>query len=121
MNVSKDGDVYFILHFFQDAQSFFEARAAKTSHGGAVGFVVRRFEDEGNVQGASDAFNDLRHEEGMLFAFDDAWPRNEKKMTGADSDAFDLEGDAHKLTTQDTGFYLRKTLIFVIPTNERSE
>ncbi len=51
------------------------------------------------VQRTSDALDDLRHKKRMLFALDHTRPGDEEQVAGANVNAFDLEGDAHALTT----------------------
>jgi len=91
MNVSQHRHVNFIFHSFQNAQSFDESWPAKTAHGSAICLIVRGFEDERNIQRARYALDDFRHEERVLFAFDDAGTSNQKQVTRSDPDAFDLE------------------------------
>ena len=96
VNVGEHGDVYFVFYFFQDAQAFFQARAAKTADRGAVRFVVGRLEDERHVQRASDALDDFRHEKRVLLALNDAGASDKEQVARADADVVDLEGRCQK-------------------------
>ena len=91
MHVSKYRHVHFIVHFFQNAQTFHESRPAKAAHGSSISFVVRSLKDERDIQRAGHTFDDFGHEKGVLLAFDNARPCDEKQITGADADALDLE------------------------------
>ena len=61
-----------------------QARAAIALDRGAVGLVVRRLEDERQLQRAAYAFDDLGHPHRVLLAFDDARPGDEEQFSGAD-------------------------------------
>ncbi len=98
VHVGEDGDVDLFFDFLQDAQALFQAGAAKTLQGGAIGLVVRGFEDEGDVQGPGYAFDDLRHADGVIFALDDARAGDQEQRPGADADVVELEGDCHRAT-----------------------
>src|SRR2546425_6760634 len=110
VNVSQNRHVNLIFHFFQNAQSCDKSWPAKTAHGSAICLVVRGFEDERNIQRARYAFDDFRHKERVLFAFDHAWAGNQKQVTRAHADIVELEGHAHVLTTESTEHRVNHTL-----------
>ena len=95
VHVGKNRHVHFIFHFFQDAQTFHQSRAAIAANGSAIGLVVGRLEDERKIQRTRDALDHFRHEERVLLALDDARPGNQKEIPGADSDIVDLKGSGH--------------------------
>src|SRR6516164_7640933 len=68
-----------VFYFFQDAQAFFQSWAAKALERSTVGFVVGRLKDKRQVQRAGDTLDDLGHADGMIFAFDDAWARDQEQ------------------------------------------
>ena len=80
MYVSQHRHVHFVFHFLQDAKSFGEAGSAKTADGSAIRFVVRGFEDEGNVQGTSHALDDFRHEERVFLTLNHTRTGDEKQV-----------------------------------------
>ena len=92
MHVGEHGNMHFIFDFFQNAQTFFDTRPAIAPDRGAVCFVVRGFEDEGKIQRTHDAFDDLRHAQGVIFAFDHARARDQEQVTRAHANVIDLEG-----------------------------
>jgi hypothetical protein len=57
VDVSKNWNVNFVFYFFQDAKAFGQAWPTEAAHRRAIGFVVRRFEYEGDSQAAGD-FNE---------------------------------------------------------------
>src|SRR6185312_6890224 len=113
MHVCQHRHVDFVFHFFQNAEAFGKAGAAETANRGAISFIVRGFENKRDIKRAGDALDDFGHEDGVLFAFDDAGPGDEKKITGSNVDAVDLEGNRHARkanpTTEDTELHRTKT------------
>ena len=92
MNVGQNRNLQFALNFFQNAQAFFNAGSTKAANRSAIGFVIAGFEDERKTERPRDAFDDLGHANGMLFALNDARAGDEKEISRADVDIADLEG-----------------------------
>src|SRR5262245_63091846 len=85
----------FLVDLFQDAEPFLQPRPSKAANRRTIRLVVARLEDERKVERPSNAFDDLRHADGMLFAFNHARPSNQKQITGPNTDVTDLEGSSH--------------------------
>src|SRR5215475_9285303 len=50
VNVRENRNMYFVFHFPQDAQAFFQSRPAKALQRRTVRFVVRRLEDKRKIE-----------------------------------------------------------------------
>src|SRR5580698_10709134 len=100
MHVSEHRHMHFIFYFFQDAQAIRQPRATKAANRGAIGLVVGSFEDKRDVQSPSDAFDHFGHKKSVLLALDHTRPSDEEQVTGTNVNAFDLERNAHVLTTE---------------------
>src|SRR5579864_4861428 len=71
VHVGEDGNLHLVFYFLQNAQACFQTGAAEAVERGPVGLVVGSFEDEGDVQGAGNALDNLGHANGVIFTFDD--------------------------------------------------
>ena len=71
---------------------------AKTPNRSAIRFVVGGFENEGNVERARDALDDLRHAQGVLLAFDYAGASDQKEVARAHAHIIDLERCAQDIS-----------------------
>lgn len=83
VDVGEDWQVQVGFDFGEDAQAFFEARAAEGFDRGAIGFVVGGFEDIGDAAISRDFGDIFRHVSSMGFTFDDARASDEKKRIAA--------------------------------------
>jgi len=79
VHVGEDWDVYCFFTFAECAAPL-SGQAAKTLQRSPIRLVVGRFEDKRDVQRTSYPFDDFRHANGMLFAFDDAGPAIRKRV-----------------------------------------
>src|SRR5689334_25297578 len=95
MDIGEHGNVNFLFDLFQDTEPFIDAGSAKAANRCAIGLVVRRFENERNIQGPSHALDDFCHEESVLLAFDHAGSGDQEKSSRSHTDAIgDLKRDA---------------------------
>ena len=94
MDVAEQRQPAYLAGLFENSQPLFKARSSKGPGGRTVGFVVRGLEDEVHVDTRCDPGEPLRHFEAVLFAFDDAGARNEKRPPPAESPAPNLYGRA---------------------------
>ena len=95
--------MYFVFHFFENAQALRQTWPAKAAHRSAISLVVRRLKNERNIQRASDALDDLRHEQGVLLALNHAGPGNQEQIAGTDTNALDLERNTHRIQNLSEG------------------
>ena len=92
VHVGQDRQASVFLDGRENAQAFFQPRAAKGGDGRAVGFVVGSFEDEGNAQLAGDGADSFGHGRRVRFAFDHARSGDQKKRSiSAEVDIADLK------------------------------
>ena len=76
----------------EDAQAFFQARAAVGGNRTAIGFVEGRLENQRNAEFAGCCCEPLGQHRGVRFVFDYARPGNhEKRLAWAESDFADRE------------------------------
>jgi len=82
----------FALDALENLKPFIDARAAEGVEGGPVGFVVARFENQGEGEGGKDFLELFGASEGVFFAFNDARAANKSKgLCRADEKIADLD------------------------------
>ena len=91
VHVGEDGNVDLVLDLSQDAETLGEAWSAKAPDRSAVCLIVRSLKDERHVKRPRYALDDFSHEDGVLFAFDDAGPGDQEELAGPNIDAVNLE------------------------------
>src|SRR5450755_3931641 len=84
-----------VFDFSQNPQTFLHPRPSITSDGSAIRLVVRSLKNEGEIQRADDAFDNLRHPQSVLFALNNARPRDEEQVACADANIIDLKRQGH--------------------------
>ena len=90
VNVGQDGDAVFLANVSEDLQASDHADAAWGGAAGAVGLVVARLEDQGDVQAGRDLDEGGGALVGMLSTLDLARARDEnKRQVIADGDLAD--------------------------------
>jgi len=83
VNVCENGQFQLGFDLREDAKAFGEARPAEGIYGGAVGFVVGGFEDEGDAGVGGDFRDALREHTRVGFGLDDAGTGDEEKGPSA--------------------------------------
>ena len=86
------GTLNLFFNFSQNPQSLFYSRPAKAANRRAICFVVAGFEDERKAERLGDAFDNLGHANGVLFALNHARTGDQKKIARSDAYIADLEG-----------------------------
>src|SRR5262249_35471841 len=79
VNIGQHLHAGVFFDFLEDAQAFRESGSTEALERGAVGLVVRGFEDKGELELGSDGADGLGHFEGVAFALNYTRPRDEKQ------------------------------------------
>ena len=88
----------FVFHFFENAQALDQPWSAKAPHRSSVGLVVRSLKNKWKIQRTRHTLDNFGHEQGVLLALNHARPGDEKQVARADTDAVDLERNAHRVS-----------------------
>jgi hypothetical protein len=92
VDIGEDRQPRALLYGGQNAQALYELRAAERGNGGAVGLVVRGFEDVGDFQIGGDGGDFFGHAGGVGFGFDHAGAGDqEERGVRAELDVGDRE------------------------------
>ena len=79
MHVGEHRHADLILHFLQDAQTFFQAQTTEAARRGTVGLVEGGFIDEGNTQARGDFLQLTGGVQRELFALDHTRSGNQEQ------------------------------------------
>lgn len=82
VDIGGDGDAEVLADFAEELAAVFNAHAAIGAYGGAIGFVVGGFEDEGDAYLFCDGFDFACHFPGEIWGFDGAWAEDEEWERG---------------------------------------
>ena len=91
MHIGQHRDMNLVFYFSENAQAFLHARTSITADGRAVRLVVRSLENKRKIQRANHAFDNLRHTQSVVFAFDDTRPRDQEQVASTDANVIDLK------------------------------
>ena len=84
VHVGHHRDLQLLADFGEDAAAGLETEAAEALDAGAVGFVVRGFEDEGKLEPIADLFDAAGHLPRELFAFKRTGTKQVERAGAAD-------------------------------------
>jgi hypothetical protein len=91
MHVGQHGQAGGLGNGSQNAHAFAQPRPAKAGDRGAVGLVIRGFEDVGDAQVSGDPLNTLGHGARMRFALNDTGAGDEEQPACTDRNRSDFE------------------------------
>ena len=92
VDIGEHREAEVVAHSAKHTESLVDAGSAIGGRRGPIGFVVRRFENVGNVKASCECADCFSHLEGVGFTFDDTGPGDQEELPRAEIYVCDLKG-----------------------------